>query len=90
VNEPKGRGTEEALVTEPADMELYDLRVTVESIEGRSVCGLSVGDYFELTESSRLRLPPGRRCCPPSSASCRRRTGWSATRWSPAPTRRSG
>jgi uncharacterized repeat protein (TIGR04076 family) len=39
-----------------ADMELYDLRVTVHSIEGRSVCGLSVGDYIELTESSRA--PP--------------------------------
>ena len=40
--------------------ELYDLRVTVERIEGRSVCGLQVGDYFELTESSRLRIPAGR------------------------------
>ena len=28
--------------------ELYDLRVTVDRIEGRSVCGLEVGDYFEL------------------------------------------
>ena len=35
---------------------LYDLRVTVVSIEGESVCGMQVGDYFELTESSRLRL----------------------------------
>lgn len=43
--------------------ELYDLRVTVVEIQGRSVCGLSVGDYFELTESSRLRLPPGRHFC---------------------------
>jgi uncharacterized repeat protein (TIGR04076 family) len=42
---------------------LYDLRVTVEAIEGRSVCGLQVGDYFELTESSRLRLPTGRHFC---------------------------
>lgn len=42
---------------------LYDLRVTVVAIEGRSVCGLQVGDYFELTESSRLRLPPGRHFC---------------------------
>jgi uncharacterized repeat protein (TIGR04076 family) len=46
-----------------ADMELYDLRVTVHSIAGRSVCGLSVGDYIELTESSRLRLPPGGHFC---------------------------
>ncbi len=44
-------------------MELYDLRVTVERIEGRSVCGLEVGDYFELTESSRLRIPEGRHFC---------------------------
>ena len=43
--------------------ELYDLRVTVERIEGRSVCGLRVGDYFELTDSSRLRIPAGRHFC---------------------------
>jgi uncharacterized repeat protein (TIGR04076 family) len=43
--------------------ELYDLRVTVERIEGRSVCGLEIGDYFELTESSRLRIPEGRHFC---------------------------
>jgi uncharacterized repeat protein (TIGR04076 family) len=42
---------------------LYDLRVTVERIEGRSVCGLKVGDYFELTESSRLRIPAGGHFC---------------------------
>jgi uncharacterized repeat protein (TIGR04076 family) len=45
------------------NFELYDLRVTVEKIEGRSVCGLSVGDYFDLTESSRLRIPPGKHFC---------------------------
>jgi uncharacterized repeat protein (TIGR04076 family) len=45
------------------EMSLYDLRVTVERIEGRSVCGLRPGDYFELTESSRLRIPPGRHFC---------------------------
>ena len=44
-------------------MDLWDLRVTVESIEGRSVCGLSVGDYFELTRSSHLTIPPGRHFC---------------------------
>ncbi|MFN8531898.1 MAG: TIGR04076 family protein [Anaerolineae bacterium] len=43
--------------------ELYDLRVTVERIEGRSVCGLSVGDYFDLTESSRVRIPEGKHFC---------------------------
>ena len=44
-------------------MDLYDLRVTVERIEGRSVCGLEVGDFFELTESSRIRIPAGRHFC---------------------------
>ena len=43
--------------------ELYDLRVTVERIEGRSVCGMAVGDYFELTESAKLRIPPGKHFC---------------------------
>jgi len=43
--------------------ELYDLRVIVERIEGRSVCGLAVGDYFEVTESSRLQIPAGRHFC---------------------------
>src|SRR5947208_14150706 len=45
------------------EMRLYDLRVTVERIEGRSVCGLQVGDYFEVTESSRIRIPEGRHFC---------------------------
>ena len=44
-------------------MRLYDLRVTVERIEGRSVCGMAVGDYFELTESSKLRIPEGGHFC---------------------------
>ncbi len=43
--------------------ELYDLRVTVERIEGRSVCGLEVGDYFELTESSHVQIPAGKHFC---------------------------
>lgn len=42
---------------------LYDLKVTVERIEGRSVCGLQVGDYFEVVESSRLVIPPGQHFC---------------------------
>jgi uncharacterized repeat protein (TIGR04076 family) len=45
------------------DFELYDLRVTVDAIEGRSVCGLQVGDYFDLTESSKLRIPAGKHFC---------------------------
>lgn len=43
--------------------ELYDLRVSVVAIEGRSVCGLEVGDYFELVESSKLRIPAGKFFC---------------------------
>jgi len=43
------------------EMRLYDLRVTVERIEGRSVCGLAVGDYFEVTESNRI--PEGKHFC---------------------------
>lgn len=43
--------------------QLANLRVTVDRIEGRSVCGLTVGDYFEVTGSSRVRIPPGRHFC---------------------------
>jgi uncharacterized repeat protein (TIGR04076 family) len=35
----------------------------VDSIEGRSVCGLAVGDYFELVNSSHLRIPEGKHFC---------------------------
>jgi uncharacterized repeat protein (TIGR04076 family) len=45
------------------EFELYDLRVTVVAIEGRSVCSLNVGDYFELTESNRVRIPAGKHFC---------------------------
>ncbi len=48
----------------PADQfRLANLRVTVVAIEGRSVCGLSVGDYFEVTESSKVRIPDGKHFC---------------------------
>lgn len=42
---------------------LYDLRVTVHAIKGRSVCGLQVGDYFEVTNSSQLHIPDGKHFC---------------------------
>lgn len=42
---------------------LYDLRVTVERIDGRSTCGLVPGDHFDLTESSRVRIPAGKHFC---------------------------
>jgi len=44
-------------------MRVHDIRVTVERIEGRSVCGLEVGDFFEVTESSRVRIPEGKHFC---------------------------
>lgn len=49
--------------TADGEFELYDLKVTVERIDGPPVCGLSVGDYFELTESSRVRIPEGKHFC---------------------------
>jgi uncharacterized repeat protein (TIGR04076 family) len=45
------------------EMRLYDIRVTVDHIEGRSVCGLEVGDYFDVTDSSRVRIPEGKHFC---------------------------
>lgn len=44
-------------------MELFDLKIVVDRIEGRSVCGLQVGDYFEVTNSSQLRIPAGKQFC---------------------------
>jgi uncharacterized repeat protein (TIGR04076 family) len=44
-------------------MRLYDLRVHRRADRGRSVCGLEVGDYFEVTESSRIRIPEGKHFC---------------------------
>ncbi len=44
-------------------MELYDLRLVVDRIEGRSVCGMEVGDYCTVTHSSGLAIPDGRRFC---------------------------
>ncbi|MET8141116.1 TIGR04076 family protein [Sphaerisporangium sp. NPDC005288] len=45
------------------DMELYDLRVVVDRIDGRSVCGMRVGDRFDLEQSAHLRLPDGAHFC---------------------------
>ena len=42
---------------------LFDLRVVVDRIEGRSVCGMVRGDYFELVASNELRLPDGKHFC---------------------------
>jgi uncharacterized repeat protein (TIGR04076 family) len=45
------------------EFSLFDLRVIVERIEGRSVCGLVPGDYFEVTQSSHIRIPADRHFC---------------------------
>lgn len=46
-----------------ATVDLFDLRVTVERIEGRSVCGLRVGDFVDVVNSSELRIPEGGHFC---------------------------
>ena len=46
-----------------SEMDIYDLRVSVDRIEGRSVCGMAVGDHFDLTESARLSIPEGKHFC---------------------------
>jgi uncharacterized repeat protein (TIGR04076 family) len=45
------------------EFQLFDLRVTVDSVEGRSVCGLEGGEYFEVVESSKLKIPEGKHFC---------------------------
>ncbi len=45
------------------DMDIYDLRVSVDRIEGRSVCGMAVGDHIDLVESAKLTLPDGQSFC---------------------------
>ena len=45
------------------EFSLFDLRVIVERIEGRSVCGFKPGDSFEVTESSHIRIPADRHFC---------------------------
>jgi uncharacterized repeat protein (TIGR04076 family) len=51
-------------------MEIFDLRVTVDSIGGRSVCGLKPGDYFEVTNSAELRIPEGKHFCMYANCIC--------------------
>ena len=45
------------------DMELFDLCVVVDRIEGRSVCGMQVGDRFTVTDSNQVRIPEGGHFC---------------------------
>lgn len=44
-------------------MEIFNIRVQVESIEGRSVCGMECGDWFEVTNSAEVRIPAGKHFC---------------------------
>jgi len=68
--EPGGPPGRSSLLLGPVDhvstmgeFSLFDLRVIVERIEGRSVCGLKPGDSFEVTESSHIRIPGGGHFC---------------------------
>jgi uncharacterized repeat protein (TIGR04076 family) len=47
----------------PREFGIYDIRVTVVSIDGPSVCGMQVGDYFEVVESSKVKIPAGKHFC---------------------------
>jgi uncharacterized repeat protein (TIGR04076 family) len=46
-----------------AETVVYDLRVTVDRVEGRSVCGMRPGDYCDIVASNQLRLPDGQHFC---------------------------
>jgi uncharacterized repeat protein (TIGR04076 family) len=61
----RGEKRETVVADEQAEtpFELARLRVTVVEIGGRSVCGLAIGDYFEVSESSRISLPAGKHFC---------------------------
>lgn len=61
----KGPGTPDRTVPDASApvTRLADLRVVVDRIEGRSVCGLRPGDSFTVTRSSRLSLPDGGHFC---------------------------
>ena len=60
---PEMASPEMASPANDGEMELFDLRVTVDHIEGRSVCGMAVGDCFELTRSNELRIPGNQHFC---------------------------
>lgn len=47
----------------PCISRLADLRVVVDRVEGRPVCGLQPGDSFSVTGSSRLSIPDGGHFC---------------------------
>ena len=50
-------------MTEDPSVDLAEIRVVVDRIEGRSVCGMKPGDSFCVTDSSRLSMPDGGHFC---------------------------
>ncbi len=44
-------------------MELWDVRLVVDRIEGRSVCGMRPGDSCEVRNSAQLTIPEGGHFC---------------------------
>ena len=63
---------------------LSNLRVTVTAIEGRSVCGMHVGDYFDVTESCKVQIPVDRHSCLRRCVRSIQTTGWRRIAWSSA------
>ena len=47
----------------PQPFTIFDVRITVVAIEGRSVCGLTIGDYFDVVNSSQVQIPAGKHFC---------------------------
>ncbi len=50
-------------MSEEPTVELAEIRVVVDRIEGRSVCGMKPGDSFCVTDSSQLSMPDGGHFC---------------------------
>jgi uncharacterized repeat protein (TIGR04076 family) len=44
------------------EFELYDLRISIEAINGACTCDHAIGDAFEL-KGGKLHLPPGQSFC---------------------------
>lgn len=60
---PTGTAAPQPGPAEPPVTRLHRLRVVVDRIEGRSVCGLQPGDCFTVSGSSRLAMPDGGHFC---------------------------
>ena len=58
----RAKSMSESNSEEKASFELYDLKVTVEAIQGQCTCAQVVGEYFEL-KGGKLALPPAQSFC---------------------------